>query len=707
MQASHFADSVIENIPNMIFVKDATNLRFVRFNRAGEELLGLARSDLIGKTDFDFFPEDEAQAFQAKDRSVLEGNKIVDIPEERISTKSQGVRILHTKKIPIYDESGKPRYLVGISEDITERKVLEQQQLDLIQAKMEKHAIEKSAERLNFLAEASQLLGSSLDFESTLANITKLAVPTIADWCSVRLLQPNGKLQQIAVSHKDPNKIKWAWKLQNEFQLDQDAKVGSANVLRTGKSELIESVSTDLIKSAAQNDEHFHLLEMVGFRSYICTAIRDRGVVFGTLTLVTTDESGRNFNEADLQLAEDLSRRAGVAIENAGLFKEAQNVSRLKDEFLANLSHELRTPMNVIAGNAEILESEALDLLPEDLQISVHAISRNAKAQTTIIGDLLDVSSIITGKVSFKPTTLSPAKMICETIHGLQPTADAKGVTIQFSSTGSPDHVLADPTRLNQIIWNLVSNAVKFTTHGGTVSVAAARTEQNWTITVRDSGKGIDPDFLPYVFDRFRQEDATTTRRYGGLGLGLSIVRHLAELHGGSVKAESGGPGQGATFTVSFPLNWKAKDSDLKGPSVSEEHNSGIAKGKIDLTNVAVLLVDDSSDNRSLIHRMLAKAGAKVVDAEGAVDAREKLETFVPDVIVSDIGMPEEDGLEFIKKLRASRDSQLKKIPAIALTAYARDEEKGAAFAAGFQIHVAKPVSASLLLKAVHEMRHQ
>jgi PAS domain S-box-containing protein len=554
-QSYLFVESVLQNIPNMIFVKDAENLKFVRFNKAGEELLGIRKEDLIGKSDYDLFPPEQAKAFQAKDREVLSGRQVVEIFEEPISTKDKGVRILHTKKIPVYGDNGQPRYLMGISEDITDRKIFEQKSMELIQAKIEKETSDNAMTRLNFLAQASALLGSSLDLESILKSITHLAVPTIADWCAVSLVQPDGSLKQIAVAHKDPEKVKWAWELQKKYPPDPNSKTGVAEVVRSAKSLLIEHVSAEAVRASARNEEHLKIIESLGLTSYLAVAIRTRGHVLGALTLVATAESGRAFNESDLRLAEDLSYRAGVAIENSQLYIEAKTVSRLKDEFLASLSHELRTPMNVIQGHAEILKSDLAALTPSEITASAEAILRNAKLQTGIITDLLDVSSIITGKVSYAPTRLHPVEVITALVDGLQPTASSKGVVLSLNTSAAPKEVSADPVRLNQIIWNLVSNALKFTNKNGRVDIVVSGGAEEWSISVTDSGRGIDPDFLPYVFDRFRQEDASTTRRYGGLGLGLSIVRHLAELHGGSVSASSAGPGKGAMFKVVLPLS--------------------------------------------------------------------------------------------------------------------------------------------------------
>lgn len=694
--AHAFLDSVIENIPNMIFVKDAKTLNFVRFNKAGEELIGVSRTDLIGKNDFDLFPDDQARAFIAADRDVIAKRMVVDIPEEPISTKILGLRTLHTKKIPIYDELGQPRYLVGISEDITDFRRLETERIQLIQEQIAKAENERVTERFKFLSRASALLGSSLDFEKTLSNLTYLAVPDFADWCAIQLLDANGELTQFSVAHVDPEKVKWSQKFHQDFPPDPNSPQGSMEVIRTGQSQMYNNIDDASIHAAARSANHLKVLIELDLHAYLCAPIRIRDRVIGTLTLVSTRKSGRTYSEQDLLLAEELGERAGFAVENARLYKESRNLNRVKDEFLATLSHELRTPLNVIQGHAEILKSEKDHMSPDEFASSVDAILRNAQTQMTIVSDLLDVSSIITGKISFKPISISPSDVIRSTVEGLTPAAGAKHVHLVADVANSPTQVWADPSRLQQIIFNLVSNAIKFTPAGGTVKLKTGHSPTDWWLTVEDSGSGIDPAFLPFIFERFRQEDSSASRRHGGLGLGLSIVRNLVELHGGSVTVKSDGSNQGSCFKIVFPLSGKrikepaAKASLLKSPESNEI---------IDFKDLQVLLVEDSADNRFLIERVLAKYGAQTIQAESAARARELLTTEKPDIIVSDIGMPDENGLEFMRRLRGTVSSET--LPAIALTAYVREEEKQAALDAGFQAHVGKPVTATELVTAI------
>ncbi len=694
--ANAFLDSVIENIPNMIFVKDAETLKFVRFNKAGEDLLGISRDDLIGKSDFDLFSESQAKAFTDADRGVLSQKSVVDIPEEPITSMTLGPRTLHTKKIPVYDENGKPRYLLGISEDITELKKLEGERFQGIEDRIAKVETDKVTERFKFLSRASALLGSSLDFEKTLSNLTHLAVPHFADWCSIQLLDPNGNLNQLAYAHSDPEKMKWARKFQEDYPPDPREQTGAGEVARTGKSMLINNITDEMIAGAARDAGHLKVLKELDLGAFLCAPIKIYDRVIGSISLISTRVSGRAYSQQDLLLAEELGERAGFAVENARLYKESRTLNKVKDEFLATLSHELRTPLNVIQGHAEILKVEGPTLSPKEFVSSVDAILRNARAQLTIVSDLLDVSSIITGKISYKPTSLAPSDVIRTTVEGLAPVAATKKIGLSYNTKEAPENVWSDPTRLQQIIFNLISNALKFTPEGGKVIVTAGHKIDHWWITVEDTGPGIDKDFLPFVFERFRQEDSSASRRHGGLGLGLSIVRNLTELHGGTVHVTSEGPGKGACFKICLPMSGRATD---KTPPIVETIKAVATVAKVNLEGLCVLLVEDSADNRFLIERLLAKHGAKTISADSAKRAREILKDTTPDIIISDIGMPEENGLEFMRRLRGKTAPE--KIPAIALTAYVREEEKEAAIEAGFQAHVGKPVTASELVAAI------
>jgi PAS domain S-box-containing protein len=390
----------------------------------------------------------------------------------------------------------------------------------------------------------------------------------------------------------------------------------------------------------------------------------------------------------------DITDRKRAEEERTRLLREAQAANRLKDEFLATLSHELRTPLNAIVGWSRLLLTGNLGA--EASRNALEAIARNAKAQTQIVEDVLDISRIITGKLrlDLRPTALDA--VVGAAVDAIRPAAEAKGVVLATQSDGDTGLVMGDADRLQQVAWNLLSNAVKFTPRDGRVELRVSRVEPHVEITVADTGAGIAPEFMPYVFDRFRQADSSTTREHGGLGLGLAIARQLVELHGGSIMAESPGEGGGATFTVRLPATTAAVEADetawqaeiveaAVGDSAPEGHGGT-------LEGLRVIVVDDDEDARLLVAEMLAERGALPVTAASAAEALAAIEVTPPDVLVSDIGMPGEDGYALITKVRALAPERGGSVPAVALTAYARVEDRVRALASGFQMHVPKPV---------------
>ncbi len=397
----------------------------------------------------------------------------------------------------------------------------------------------------------------------------------------------------------------------------------------------------------------------------------------------------------------DEQRDALLAAERSAR-SEAERNGRLKDEFLANLSHELRTPLNAILGWAQMLRGEGLSA--EEIADGLTVIERNARVQTQLIEDLLDVSRIISGKVRLDVQRLELASVIEAAINSVKPTAETKGVRLQAVLDPLDGPVMGDPARIQQIVWNLLSNAIKFTPRNGRVQVFLARVNSHVEITVSDTGLGIRADFLPHVFERFRQEDGSITRRHGGLGLGLAIVKNLAEMHGGTVRAQSPGEGQGATFIVHLPLaivhpgTGDSLESRRQHPRASFE---GMAECPPELKGARVLVVDDEPDGREIVRRMLERCDAVVATASSAEEGRRLVQEFRPDVLVSDIGMPGEDGYQFLRSIRDSEAGYGRKVPALALTAFARSEDRRRALLAGFDMHVAKPVDAAELVTVV------
>ncbi|HET7618884.1 MAG TPA: ATP-binding protein, partial [Vicinamibacterales bacterium] len=394
------------------------------------------------------------------------------------------------------------------------------------------------------------------------------------------------------------------------------------------------------------------------------------------------------------KIARDIAAIKRAEAERLRLLEEA---SRLKDEFLASLSHELRTPLNAIVGYARMLRS---GIVPADRQPNaVETIERNATSLTQMVEDVLDVSRIVSGKIRLNVQSVDVPAIVAHAIEGVVPAADAKGVRVERVLDPHATPIAGDPERLQQILWNLLTNAVKFTPRGGKVQVRLERIESQVAVTVSDTGIGIPREFLPHVFERFRQADGGITRERGGLGLGLSIARQLAEMHGGTIDVESAGPGQGATFRLKIPLMivQPARSEQSRPGQVARPH--AMAGG--DLRALHVLAVDDDRDALALLTEVLESAGARVTVASSAQEALGKLDGDIPNVIIADLGMPRMDGFQLIERIRQHADARVRSVPAAALTAYARSEDRTKALRAGFQIHLAKPIDPAELVTTV------
>jgi signal transduction histidine kinase len=383
---------------------------------------------------------------------------------------------------------------------------------------------------------------------------------------------------------------------------------------------------------------------------------------------------------------------------------QAEEATQIKDQFLANLSHELRTPMNIIIGWSHLLRTGPLD--ESQRQRATEAIERAARSQAQLIEDLLDVSRIVAGKFRLVKQEIDAGRILQLAIDSLKLVAQGKQLTIALTRAGEDARISGDPDRLQQVFWNLLSNAVKFTPAGGRVDVLLQATRGNITIAVTDTGIGIDSEFLPFVFERFRQADSTSTRQHAGIGLGLAIVRHVVELHGGGVRADSGGEGKGATFTVTLPrLLQSDAQSGLK--QIGAETPAGAAGQRLALPPVRVLLVEDDPDAREVTAAGLTNSGFEVHAVSGAIKALELLDVWLPDVVVSDIGMPGMDGYEFVRLLRARAPERGGKVAALALTAFAGLGDAARAHASGYQEHLSKPISPDELAQAILSLKQR
>lgn len=420
-------------------------------------------------------------------------------------------------------------------------------------------------------------------------------------------------------------------------------------------------------------------------------------IVLSLLLVAAAAMISRRFDDRRMMLEKEIAERRraeeyreALLVSERAARSEAERATRLKDEFVATLSHELRTPLNAIVGWASILRA---DRRGETITQGVEVIERNAKLQAQMIEELLDMSRIISGKLLFELKPTDVAELVEAAVAAVRPTADAKGVLLN-TTVSRCRNVNADAARLQQVTWNLLTNALKFTPRGGRVNIALREIEGQVEMTVSDTGQGIKPEFLPFVFDRFRQADASTTRRHGGLGLGLSIVKSLVELHGGSVEVDSPGEGRGATFTVRLPIPTLPQEV-LASPPEPQSHSTP------ELAGLRILVVDDEDDARTLARRVLEERGAQVITVSSAAEAIASIgDNNPPNVMVSDIGMPEQDGYDLIKQMRAL-PGDAGRVPAVALTALARAEDRKRALSAGYQKHVSKPVDPAELVSVI------
>jgi PAS domain S-box-containing protein len=560
-----------------------------------------------------------------------------------------------------------------------------------------REAADHARRQAAFLADAGTALSASLDYESTLTAVSRLAVPTLADWCAVDVVDEHGILQRLAVAHVDPDKVALAKRLHERYPPDPNAPGGVYEVIRTGIPVLHSPIPTALLDAAAKDDEHRRLIAELQLKAFLCVPMLAQGTALGAISFVSA-ESGREYSDADLRVASELATRAALAVQNARAYARANEASRLKDDFLATLSHELRTPLNAVLGYIRMLRSGMVT--PERTATALETVERNATALQQIIEDVLDVSRIVAGRLRLAVQAVDLPSILRESRATVTPAADAKGVRIEMIVDPSLPPVPGDPDRLQQIVWNLLSNAIKFTPRGGKVQLRLSRVSSHVEIVVADTGAGIAADFLPHVFERFRQADATFTREHGGLGLGLAIAKQLTELHGGTISAASDGPGTGATFTVALPLMIVHGSEHVVVRRAATPPTLAPVAERPRLDGLHVLAVDDERDSLSLLRAVIESAGGRVTTATSVAEALERIRLDLPDALICDIGMPGTDGYGLIRALRRMEEPA-RSLPAAALTAYARTEDRITSLASGFQMHLVKPIDPLELLVAI------
>jgi PAS domain S-box-containing protein len=676
--------AIVSSSDDAIISKDLNSI-VTSWNQAAEEMFGYTAKEMIGRSIRTIIPHDRQHEEDAVLASIRQGLSVDHYETVRLR-KSGALVHISLSVSPIRNAEGTVIGASKIARDISMR--------------LRAQAITDRARRQGiFLARLTTSFSGTMNYTDRLTELATLSVPELSDWCVVDAVTTNGQIERVTIKHIDPIKVALAGQI-HERSADPLAFASAVAVIRTGKPAIVPMISDEvLVAAAAGDDELLRLVRSLGLVSYVCLPLMVHGSMLGALTFATA-ESGRQYDDDAIRFLQDVASRAALALDNARSYEQLQAANRMKDEFLATLSHELRTPLNAILGYARMLRA---GMLKDDKRNNaLDTLERNATSLTQIVEDVLDVSRIAAGKIRLNVQSLDLPVVMHDALATVMPAAEAKGVRIQSIVEPDIGPVSGDPERLQQVMWNLLSNAVKFTPRGGRVQVRLQRVNSHIEISVSDSGVGIREDFLPHLFERFRQADSTTTRAHGGLGLGLAIARQIVELHGGTIHALSGGEGKGATFRIELPVmivhsavvvDAEPRVHPRTQVRVTPMHDHA-------LSDVRVLAVDDDADALTLVREILETAGAQVFTAASAPAALAVLEEQWPDVLISDLGMPGMDGFELIQRVRTLTNEK-KHIPAAALTAYARSEDRARALRTGFEMHLAKPIDPSELIAAV------
>jgi PAS domain S-box-containing protein len=678
LYARHLA-RVVESSDDAIISKDL-NGTVLSWNGSAERMFGYTEAEMVGRSIRVIIPD----ALQSEEDSVLERIRAGDTVDhyETIRQRKDGTLLNISLTVsPIRDEDGIVIGASKIARDITET-------TRLLALAREHAAI---TERLN---QVGTMLASNLDRDTIVQKVTDVA------------RELTGAQFGAFFYNVVDEGSKESYQLYTLSGAAKEAFAESPDLRATaifgptfrGEAPVrLDDVTTD--PHDGWNGPFHGMPEgQLPVKSYLAVPVKDRsGRVLGGL--VFGHERVGVFNEHHERLAVGIASWATVALENARLYVDAQEASRMKDDFLAVLSHELRTPLNAIVGYARLLRGGLLT--EEKAQRGLEAVDRNATWLTQIVEDVLDVSRIVSGNIRMDVQAVEVALVVHNAVATVQPAADAKGVRVETIVDPHAGPVAGDKDRLQQVIWNLLSNAVKFTPRGGRVQVRLERVNSHIEMTVADTGIGIPHHFLPHVFERFSQAESGTTRKTGGLGLGLAIARHIVEMHGGTIEATSGGENEGATFRVCLPM----MIVHAKTPAAKRQHprveQPAVLAGLANLAGIRILAVDDEEDSLALLRTVLETAGAQVTTVSSPTKALERIADVRPQVLLLDLGMPEIDGFELISRIRASENVDVRGVPAAALTAFARAEDRTKALHSGFEMHLSKPIDPGELVASV------
>ncbi|HKO42970.1 MAG TPA: CHASE domain-containing protein [Pyrinomonadaceae bacterium] len=683
---------LVENANDIVFELDLTG-KVTSMNKAAEGITGYTQEELLQMNMRDFLTPASDELARLMTQRKLAGEERTNYEVDVVQKNGQLITLEVSSRLA--RSEGKPIGIQGVARDITTRRHAEEA---LRQA--DQRALAEYERLLERVAGLAQTLGTARDLLAIfrgLREFTLLSVPC------------HGFFVSLYDPVRDVRTAVYGWADGSEIDVSE---LPPMPVTSSGPNSRAIRTNQVIITNDYMKQTLGHPAVLVGPdnglrpQSSLSAPMAVMGRILGTIEVQTYEDSAyRDEHATAMRMAANLT---AVAIENVTLLERestaranAEESNRLKDEFLATVSHELRTPLTAILGWSRMLESGSLE--SETARRAVETIKRNAKSQAQIIDDILDVSRIITGNLYLELHPIELETVLEAAVNVVRPTAEAKGIHIELNLESEPIAVSGDPNRLQQVFWNLLSNAVKFTPSGGTVSVTLLRGDPQAEVIVSDTGPGISPEFLPYVFDRFRQADSTSTRHHGGLGLGLAIARHLIEIHGGTIEATSGGLGKGATFIVRLPV---AGSRAIEVPREAErEVELHIEPTKLHdaLAGLHVLMVDDDEDTLELLSAALRQRSADVTAVSSASAALEAIQNSRPDVLISDIAMPGEDGYQLIKKVIELKLEP--ELPAIAITAYAKEEDRQSALEAGFHRYLSKPVELREFISAVAEFK--
>jgi PAS domain S-box-containing protein len=718
--------NLVEHSLGLICTHDLDG-RLLSINPAAAHSLGYEPEHGVGSSLIEFLAPETRHLFAGYLQRMREQKQ--DAGLMRVIARDGSARVWMYRNV-LHEEPGVAPYVLGHALDITERIAAERKLRENDHALRHAHAdldrrvqertteLERANEHLRveiaerkraeeerqrvlieqrdtlaFLGSVSDTLAPIVSVENLVEVAPTIPVPFAADWTMVCVQSEDGATHARAGVHIDPEGAQLLARLAASVSESGLLDSLAAHATTTGEVAIAGRSSDDLAADAGGHGDSVPLLQALGVGSVAVIPLVAYGPTKSALVLGAAAVS--RFGGPGRMVIEDLARRIRLALVRIRLYQEVQEANRLKDEFLSTLSHELRTPLSVIFGWTRILRLRPLD--PNTAQ-AVEVIERNAKAQLRLIEDVLDVSRIIAGKMTLSMEPLDVCQMLSATIDGVRPAATSKGVRLETDLETDVAAVRADSHRLEQAFSNVLSNAVKFTRPDDLITVGLRRSGGWVEVRVADTGVGIRPDVLPFVFDRFRQADSSTTRSHGGLGLGLSIVRQIVELHGGTVTAQSPGQGRGATFAIRLPLDRAAEISPI---DAAESDVSRAASASRVLQGRKVLVVEDHDDARELVASIVGAAGAVVTSARTTAEALTGLAQTSPDLLVADLGLPGEDGYTLLRRIRAMDTPYTRDLPAVALTAYARPADRERALAAGFLRYVTKPVDPAELIEVL------